>query len=95
MFSTGRLVSKLEGNLQYGFMNAGNINWRFRIGPAITPDKGFPDVEHLVLVLNGRSEDKVRRAQRWLELIPTSSTVRNVAIVLLGDEQCQNEWLLW
>ncbi|OQV22242.1 Transmembrane protein 5 [Hypsibius exemplaris] len=91
----GRLVSKLEGTLQYGFLRQGNINWRFRIGPSITPEAGFPDVEHLVLVLNGRSQEKIKRSQSWLELVPASATVRNVAVVLLGDEHCNNEWLLW
>lgn len=48
-----------------------------------------------MLVLNGRSVEKIKRAQQWLELVPASATVRNVALVLLGDEQCHNEWLLW
>ncbi|GAV03003.1 hypothetical protein RvY_13494 [Ramazzottius varieornatus] len=93
----GKLTSKLEGRLLYGFLQHGSTNWRFRTGPAVTPEaeNAFADARDVVLVLNGRTDEKVARSRRWLEAVPTATSVRNVAVILLGNEQCENEWLLW
>ena len=91
----GKLASKLEGRLLYGFLQHDNTNIRFRTGPAVVPEAGFSEARDVVLVLNGRTDEKVARSRKWLEAIPAAKSVRNVAVVLLGNEQCENEWLLW
>jgi hypothetical protein len=53
------------------------------------------DVENLVLILNGREPTKIQYAQMWLDFISKySSSLRNIALVLLGKEDCDNDWLL-
>lgn len=50
----------------------------------------------LVLVLNGREQQKVSYSTRWLEHVQTlvlSNTVSHVAVVLLGNEHCNNDWI--
>ncbi|XP_015226614.1 PREDICTED: transmembrane protein 5 isoform X2 [Cyprinodon variegatus] len=50
----------------------------------------------LVLVLNGREQQKVSYSMRWLEHVQAlvqSNTVSHVAVVLLGNEQCNNDWI--
>lgn len=54
------------------------------------------DMNSLVLVLNGREQQKVSYSTRWLEHVQTivqSNTVSHVAVVLLGSEQCNNDWI--
>ena len=49
--------------------------------------------ENLVLVLNGREPDKIEFSKAWLKSLDNLSQLRNVAVVLLGDEECNNEWI--
>lgn len=54
------------------------------------------DMNSLVLVLNGREEQKVLYSTRWLKHVQAlvqSRTVSHVAVVLLGNEQCDNDWI--
>ncbi|TMS05520.1 Ribitol-5-phosphate xylosyltransferase 1 [Larimichthys crocea] len=50
----------------------------------------------LVLVLNGREQQKVSYSTRWLEHAQSliqSRKVSHVAVVLLGNEHCNNDWI--
>ncbi|MEQ2193162.1 Ribitol-5-phosphate xylosyltransferase 1 [Xenoophorus captivus] len=50
----------------------------------------------LILVLNGREQQKVSYSTRWLEHVQAlvqSNTISHVAVVLLGNEQCNNDWI--
>ena len=54
------------------------------------------DMNSLVLVLNGREQQKVSYSTRWLEHVHAlvqSRTVSHVAVVLLGNEHCNNDWI--
>lgn len=54
------------------------------------------DMNSLVLVLNGREQQKVSYSTRWLEHVQSmvqSHTVSHVAVVLLGNEHCNNDWI--
>ena len=66
---------------------------RFRTGPGVVPSKVPQDTKNLVLVLNGREPEKVQAATRWLDYLPQLPGLVNVAVVLLGNEQCHNQWL--
>lgn len=50
-------------------------------------------MENLILVLNGREPSKIDFAKLWLDHLPTFRQLRNVAVFLLGNEQCDNEWI--
>lgn len=68
----------------------------FYTGPAVVQGHVPLEMNSLVLVLNGREQQKVSYSTRWLEHVQTlvqSHTVSHVAVVLLGNEQCNNEWI--
>ena len=47
----------------------------------------------MVLVLNGREQSKVDFARMWLDYLPNFMQLKNVAVVLLGNESCDNDWM--
>ena len=58
---------------------------RYRTGPGVVPSKVPTDVKQLVIVLNGRTADKVEYAQMWLTYIPAMESLQNVILVILGE----------
>ena len=67
--------------------------YRYRTGPGVVPDKVPKDVKNLVLVLNGREESKIAFAEQWLDYLPSLAMLQHVAVMLLGNEQCDNDWI--
>jgi len=69
--------------------------YRFFTGPGIVPQSIPADSSNVVLILNGREASKVSVACRWLDyIVQRSSHFSNVAVVLLGNEQCNNSWIM-
>lgn len=68
----------------------------FITGPAVVPGYFSVDVNNVVLILNGREKAKVFYATQWLlyvqNLVQTQK-IQHVAVVLLGNEHCNNEWI--
>ena len=68
----------------------------FITGPAVVPGSFSIDVNNVVLILNGREKAKVFFATQWLlyvqNLVQTQK-IQHVAVVLLGNEHCNNEWI--
>ncbi|KAK3601759.1 hypothetical protein CHS0354_016123 [Potamilus streckersoni] len=89
----GPLEKKLGGVWSYGTKTVSNITFRFRTGPGVIPVKVPRETENLVLVLNGREPSKVEYAQLWLNSLPNFPHLKNVAVVLLGNEKCVNDWI--
>ncbi|GFQ86209.1 ribitol-5-phosphate xylosyltransferase 1 [Trichonephila clavata] len=89
-----KLESKMDGIWSYGFKRIDNLKLKFRTGPGLITTKAPNDVKHLVLVLNGRSDDKVSFAKMWLDFLPQFRNLLSVVLILLGNEQCHNEWLM-
>ncbi|XP_013401373.1 UDP-D-xylose:ribitol-5-phosphate beta1,4-xylosyltransferase-like [Lingula anatina] len=87
------LEDRLGGVWQYGSKRIQNLIFRFRTGPGVVPHKAPKDVENLVLVLNGREQSKIDFAKIWLDSLSTFEKLKNVAVILLGNEQCDNEWI--
>ncbi|KAL5014767.1 hypothetical protein ScPMuIL_009037, partial [Solemya velum] len=90
---TGQLEQKLRGIWSYGSKKLGNIQFRFRTGPGVIPGKVPKETENLLLVLNGREPSKIDFAKLWLDFLPRLTQLKNVAVVLLGNEQCNNNWI--
>jgi hypothetical protein len=66
---------------------------RFRTGPGVTPSKVPRDTQNLVLTLNVRDFTKIDPAKAWLDALGGFPQLKNVAVILLGSEQCDNEWI--
>jgi hypothetical protein len=92
----------MEGNLKpkeaelvtWGEKIIDNVKFIFRTGPGIIPDTVPKDSQNIILILNGRVQEKIRFAEMWLKSLQLLPSVKNVAVVLLGNEQCNNNWLL-
>ncbi|XP_015423236.1 PREDICTED: transmembrane protein 5 [Myotis davidii] len=74
----------------------GRTHYSFITGPAVVPGYFPVDVNNVVLILNGREKAKVFYATQWLlyvqNLVQTQK-LQHVAVVLLGNEHCNNEWI--
>ncbi|GBL72956.1 Ribitol-5-phosphate xylosyltransferase 1 [Araneus ventricosus] len=90
----GKLESKMDGIWNYGFKRIDNLKLKFRTGPGVITTKAPSDVQNLILILNGRSDDKVSFATMWLDFLPQFHNLRFVILIILGNEQCHNEWLI-
>lgn len=66
---------------------------RYRTGPGVTPSKVPKDTQNLVLSLNVRDFTKIDTAKAWLDALAGFPQLKNVAVLLLGNEQCDNEWI--
>lgn len=54
------------------------------------------DTDSVVLVLNGRVQQKISYSIQWLQYVQglvQAHSVSRVAVVLLGNEQCNNDWI--
>ena len=90
----GSLESIHGDFLKYGEMKIGNFVFHFRTGPMLTTQTLSSDTAHAVLFINGREPGKVKFAMTWLDSVQGMEKLRNFAVVLLGDEQCNNKWLM-
>ena len=88
-------LESLRGDfLKYGEFESHDLIFRFRTGPMITPQNVDKNVQNAVLFINGREPKKVKFALTWLDYIKQLNNLKNFAIVLLGNEQCNNDWLM-
>ncbi|XP_020781723.2 ribitol-5-phosphate xylosyltransferase 1 [Boleophthalmus pectinirostris] len=88
---TDKIAQWREGELQ-----CGKVDYSFYTGPAVVQGHVPLDMNSVVLVLNGREQQKVSYSTRWLEHVQAlvhSRTVSHAAVVLLGNEQCNNDWI--
>uniref|UniRef100_A0A3B5Q3C0 Ribitol xylosyltransferase 1 n=1 Tax=Xiphophorus maculatus TaxID=8083 RepID=A0A3B5Q3C0_XIPMA len=88
---TDKVAQWREGELQ-----SGKVDFSFYTGPAVVQGHVPLEMNSLVLVVNGREQQKVSYSTRWLEHVQAlvlSNTVSHVAVVLLGNEQCNNDWI--
>ena len=64
------------------------------MGPGVHQSKTPQDVENLILVLNGRAPDKVDFTRTWLDYLVNYKELQNVALMIIGSEVCDNDWVL-
>ncbi|XP_021922540.1 transmembrane protein 5-like [Zootermopsis nevadensis] len=91
---SGELQSVQNGFIQEGYLTADDITLVYRSGPGIIQTTVPSDVQYLVLVLNGRSEEKIMSSKMWLDYLPLYQNLKKLAVVLLGNERCDNNWIL-
>lgn len=92
----------IEGNLRdkegelisLGEKTIDSIKFSFRTGPGIIPQTVPRNSKNVILILNGRVQEKIKFAKMWLKSLQIFPNLKNVAILLLGNEQCNNNWLL-
>ncbi|XP_072002708.1 ribitol-5-phosphate xylosyltransferase 1 [Engystomops pustulosus] len=80
-----------------GKLRSGRTVFSFITGPAVAPGYFSVEAQNVVLVLNGREQAKILYATQWLQYTQTlvqDYKLRHVALVLLGSEECSNNWIL-
>ncbi|PNF28880.1 hypothetical protein B7P43_G03847 [Cryptotermes secundus] len=90
----GKLQNVQNGFIQQGYLTVNDVTFIYRSGPGIIQTTVPSDVQYLILVLNGRSEEKIKSAKLWLDYLPLYPNLKKMAVVLLGNEMCDNNWIL-
>lgn len=91
---SGKLQNVQNGFIQQGYLTVNDVTFIYRSGPGIIQTTVPSDVQYLILVLNGRSEEKIMAAKLWLDYLPFYPNLKKMAVVLLGNERCDNNWIL-
>ncbi|MBN3319005.1 RXLT1 xylosyltransferase, partial [Atractosteus spatula] len=79
-----------------GAVQSGKIHFSFYTGPAVVQGRIPLDTDSVVLVLNGREDQKIAYATQWLQYVQAlvqTHEVNHVGVMLLGSEKCSNEWI--
>ncbi|KAK7862902.1 hypothetical protein R5R35_002454 [Gryllus longicercus] len=74
-------------------LTIGNTALMFRTGPGLIQTTAPYDVEHLILILNGRSQEKLVASTMWLDYLPQYTKLKKLAVIILGNEECENSWI--
>ena len=90
----GRVETRMGGVWSYGEKQIGKIRFKFRTGPGVVPSTVPKQTVNLVLVLNGREPAKIAFSKMWLDSLHDLHHLKNIAVVLLGNEQCDNKFLI-
>ncbi|MCL4147880.1 UNVERIFIED_CONTAM: hypothetical protein GTU68_036609 [Idotea baltica] len=65
----------------------------YKEGPGLQMHNISMKADPLVLVLNGRTQEKVLESKKWLAFIKETRPLLKVVLFLLGNEKCNNIWL--
>ena len=88
-------LEKVNGELwSYGVRTIDNVRFKFRTGAGIAPQTVPITSQYVVLIINGRIAKKIEFAKMWLNSLYSLPNLKKVVVILLGNEQCNNNWLL-
>jgi hypothetical protein len=90
----GNLKSNEAELVSLGEKIIDNVKFIFRTGPGIIPQTVPKNSQNVILIINGRAQEKIKFAEMWLKSLQLLPDVKNIAVILLGNEQCNNNWLL-
>ncbi|XP_070611722.1 ribitol-5-phosphate xylosyltransferase 1 isoform X2 [Erythrolamprus reginae] len=86
----------IKAQWREGSTKIGKSYFSFITGPSVVPGYFSVEAETVILILNGREEGKISYATQWLNYAQTlmqTHKLQHVAVVLLGNERCKNEWI--
>lgn len=90
-------LTKVSGLLlKRGSMTIDELRLAYTTGPSLIVETADKQVEELIIVLNGREQSKVELAKFWLDALTNKEmffNLRNLGIIILGNELCDNNWL--
>ncbi|XP_073984527.1 ribitol-5-phosphate xylosyltransferase 1-like [Rhodnius prolixus] len=92
----------LNGSLEVvnnGFYQNGNVSisgmtFDYFSGPGYIQTTLPQNVRYLILVLNGRTSEHSLKALEWLEYLYRLQALRKLAVILLGNEGCEDDWIV-
>ncbi|XP_065656857.1 ribitol-5-phosphate xylosyltransferase 1 [Hydra vulgaris] len=80
-----------------GIIHINSVKLVYFTGPALLPETAPKDIKDLVVILNGREEKKINASLTWLNSLLNKKLfplLQNLGIIMLGNEQCNNSWLI-
>ncbi|XP_012565809.2 ribitol-5-phosphate xylosyltransferase 1 [Hydra vulgaris] len=80
-----------------GVIQINSVKLVYFTGPALLPETAPKDIKDLVVILNGREEKKINASLKWLNSLLNKKLfplLQNLGIIMLGNEQCNNSWLI-
>ena len=78
-----------------GIMQINNVKLIYSTGPSLLPETAPKNIRDLVIILNGREEKNVHASLQWLNALNQEfSLLQNIGIIILGNERCNNSWLV-
>ncbi|CAH1392920.1 unnamed protein product [Nezara viridula] len=83
-----------KGFFQNGNKTIDNIIFNYYSGPGYIQNSIPHEIQFLILIINGRTSKHVLKAKEWLDFLPEIHSLKKTAIILLGNEKCQNHWIL-
>nr|XP_014272997.1 UDP-D-xylose:ribitol-5-phosphate beta1,4-xylosyltransferase-like isoform X3 [Halyomorpha halys] len=83
-----------KGFFQNGNKTIDNIIFTYYSGPGYIQNSIPQEIQFLVLIINGRTFKHVLKAKEWLDFLPEIHSLKKTAIILLGNEKCENHWIL-
>lgn len=90
-------MNKVSGSLLFeGSIQIQNIHMNYKSGPSLTLGTCNKNIENLVIILNGRETGKIDKARTWLDSLLNLKKfpiLKNLGIIILGNEACENVWL--
>lgn len=90
----GQVTSQHDGFMNTGNLTMHNFEFFFKNGPGFIQTTVPQSVKYLVLILNGRTPDNVEKCEQWLKYLKKLKYLKRVCVIIQGNEQCQNEWIL-
>jgi len=70
---------------------------KYLTGPYLQTVTANKKVVNLIIILNGREGGVVTKSKVWLDALLDENifpSLRNLAVLMLGDERCNNDWLI-
>lgn len=90
----GQVISQHDGFMNVGNLTINDFEFSFKNGPGFIQTTVPQSVKYLVLVLNGRTSNNVVKSEEWLIYLKKLKQLKRVCVVILGNEECHNEWIL-
>ncbi|XP_067929987.1 ribitol-5-phosphate xylosyltransferase 1-like [Watersipora subatra] len=88
------LKSRPDKLYRHGEKTIHGIKYRFKGGDNLSLGFVSDTTENVIFVLNGRSNKTRETTRAWLDGLADLDALQNVGLVLIGDELCDNSWLL-
>ena len=91
----GALLPKPGVMLEEGNIDMTNLKLSYLTGPYLLPHTADAKVVNLVLIVNGRVKKTIDKSKTWLDSLTDPRKfprLKNLGIILLGSESCNNDW---
>ncbi|RXG55933.1 hypothetical protein Avbf_11558 [Armadillidium vulgare] len=89
-----RNVDEFDPSIYSSEVTTSRCHFLYKEGPGLSIMRK-PSIESgiLVLILNGRTKEKVSESQEWINYVKRLPNSPKVIVIMLGNENCNNGWI--